>query len=147
MNSVQLEIILKKHPKTSTKFIGVYARDELPVLRKFPCCFILNTAKRTHEGKHWLAFYFDTKKRCYFFDSYGNKPDFFNLENYIKKLTNKVIYNKKIIQSWSSQNCGFYCVIFLILKSSNYSMKTITNQFSDICEENDEKINKLKNFF
>ena len=116
MNSLQLEQILTKNNQTNKIFIGVYARDELPKLNKFPCCFILNTAKRSHPGKHWLAFYYDSNKVCNFFDSYGNDPKFFNLDDYVNSTSTNIISNKKPIQSWNSENCGYYCILFLNIK-------------------------------
>ena len=140
MNSIQIDKILKSNHQTCNIFIGVFARDELPKIKSFPCCFILNTAKRTHQGKHWLAFYFDSKKVCNFFDSFGNNPEFFNLQNYLDLATSKVISNNKPIQSWKSQNCGYYCILFLILRSSGHSMKQFCNLFFDLTDKNDEMI-------
>ena len=144
MNSIQLDKILKSNIQTSKIFMGVFARDELPRIEKFPCCFILNTAKRTHPGKHWIALYFDSNKVCNFFDSYGNKPKFFDLDEYIALISNKVVSNNKTIQSWKSHNCGFYCVLFLILRSSGHSMEKFCNLFYDQPDKNDEMIEKYK---
>ena len=144
MNSVQIEKILKSNHQTHKIHLGVFARDELPKIDKYPCCFVLNTAKRSHPGKHWLAFYYDSNKVCNFFDSYGNEPSFFDLDSYIASTSIKVVINKKPIQSWISQNCGFYCVLFLILRSSGHSMVKISNLFYDKTEKNDEMIEKFK---
>jgi hypothetical protein len=124
--------------------MGVYARDELPKLDSFPCCFVLNTAKRSHPGKHWLAFYYDSKSVCNFFDSFGNDPEFFNLKSYISKNSDAVIWNKKPIQSFQSENCGYYCILFLILRSSGYSMEKFCDLFYDLTFKNDEMIEKFK---
>ena len=124
--------------------MGVFARDELPIINNFPCCFILNTAKRTHPGKHWLAFYYDLNKVCNFFDSYGNDPEFFSLEEFITSTSSKVLSNNKPIQSWKSENCGYYCILFLILKTSGHSMRQFSNLFYDLTEKNDEMIEKFK---
>ncbi|CAF0914283.1 unnamed protein product [Brachionus calyciflorus] len=40
------------NPQTNKTFIGVYATDELPFIKSYPCGFILNTADRLHEGMH-----------------------------------------------------------------------------------------------
>ena len=144
MNSIQIEKILKLNQQTKKIFIGVFARDELPKIDKYPCCFILNTAKRNHAGKHWLAFYYDSNKICNFFDSFGNSPEFFNLQNYVDSKSIKLITNKKPIQSWRSENCGYYCILFLILRSSGHSMIQFSNLFHDLEEKNDEMIEKFK---
>lgn len=147
MNSIQLDEILKRNQSTSSIFIGVFARDELPSISNYPCCFILNTAKRSDPGQHWIAFYFDSNKNCNFFDSYGNHPSFFKLMDFIKKYSTNLIYNKKVVQSWTSMNCGYYCILFLILKSSGHSMKKISDLFYDCSYENIDLIEKFKNKF
>ena len=60
MNSIQIDKILNSNNQTKNIFIGVFARDELPRPKSYPCCFIINTAKRSHPGKHWLAVYIDS---------------------------------------------------------------------------------------
>lgn len=147
MNSIQLQKILSDNESTKSTFIGIFARDELPMITKYPTCFILNTAKRSHNGEHWLAFYFDSKKNCNFFDSYGNHPSFFNLTNYIIKYSNNLFYNKKCIQSWVSENCGFYCILFLILRATGYEIDKISDLFYDDPSKNDQMIEKFKKKF
>ena len=83
MIETALEEILKIDKDTKKIFLGVFARDELPKRVKYPSCFILNTQPRSQEGEHWLAIYFDHKRNCYFFDSYGNSPKYFGLDKYI----------------------------------------------------------------
>lgn len=129
MNTIQLTKILSFNKSTKSSFIGVYARDELPEITKYPCCFIINTAKRSHPGKHWIAFYFDSKKTCNFFDSYGNHPSFFGLMDFIKENSDELVYNLKTIQSFRSQNCGFYCILFLILRTTGYTIDKISDFF------------------
>ena len=144
MNSVQIEKILKSNLQTRNIFLGVFARDELPKLDRFPCCFVINTAKRSHPGKHWLSFYYDKNKVCNFFDSYGNEPSFFNLDKYIYKTSKKLVSNNKAIQSWKSENCGYYCILFIILRSSGHSMKQFCNLFDENRDKNDQMIERYK---
>lgn len=144
MNSVQINNILRKHPKTRDKFLGVFARDELVNIKQYPCCFVMNTAKRSHPGMHWVAFFFDSNKVCHFFDSYGNSPTLFRLNNFIKNNSTRLIFNKKQIQSWTSDNCGYFCVLFLIFKCLGYSIGRFCKLFYDSSDKNDKIIEKLK---
>lgn len=147
MNSIQLNQILSNNISTKSSFLGVFARDELPIIETYPASFILNTANRSHPGQHWIAFYFDEKQICNFFDSYGHNPDFFRLKKYIKNYSDLLLYNKKVIQGWKSENCGFYCILFLILRSSGYSLEKICDLFHEFPNKNDEMIDKFKNKF
>lgn len=74
---------------------------------------IINTEPRTKEGEHWLACYFDNNKKAYFFDSYGNNPSFYKLDEYLKKNSNKIFYNSQKIQGILPY-CGFYCIFYLL---------------------------------
>jgi len=147
MNSIQIQKILESNPQTNKSFIRVYARNELPISTSYPCCFILNTADRSHEGMHWLAFYYDAQKTCNFFDSYGNSPNYFGLDDYIDKYSNGLIYNKKKIQSVNSDYCGYYCVLFLILRCNGYTMEKFCNFFYNDSIKNDRMIKNLKTSF
>ena len=116
MYETQIIEILQKDGFTKKIFIGIFARDELPTNIKYPSCFIFNTKPRNHSGEHWLALYFDEKGNAFFFDSYGNHPSAFNMETYLNKFSNSWTYNKIRIQGNSSY-CGYYCIIFLLLKA------------------------------
>lgn len=105
--------ILKKDLNTKQLFMGVYARDELPTELNYPCCFVINTHTRAEVGEHWLAFYYDINKICYFFDSFGLSPYFYRLINFIKNTSYDFTYNMKRLQG-DSDYCGYYCVLFLL---------------------------------
>ena len=141
ITEIQLDQCLRYDRETKKIFIGVYARNELPLKIKYPCCFILNTHPRNKPGEHWLAFYFSKNKECYFFDSYGLSPKFYNLENYIIFSSSSYTFNKKRIQGYSSY-CGFYCLLFLLFKIRNRH-KSFFNYFSNVYSNNDLKIQNL----
>ena len=74
MNTLQLERALKHNTFTKKIFVGVFAADELPTLNTFPCGFVANTDPSTEPGTHWVAFYFPSREKGEFFDSYGHPP-------------------------------------------------------------------------
>ena len=125
LNSIQLLNILKTEKCTKNIFLGIFPRNKLPDKIKYPSCFILNTDPSSERGKHWLAFYFNENKICYFFDSFGNSPKIFGLEKYILKNSKKFTFNKIRYQELFSQSCGYFCLLFLILKCNNISFKKI----------------------
>ena len=69
--------VLTKDTVTNKIFLGVFARDELPLKVKYPSCLIFNTAPRVNKGEHWLALHYNEKGFCNFFDSYGKDPSKF----------------------------------------------------------------------
>jgi hypothetical protein len=116
LNSIQITEILRKDKCTQNRFIGVFARDELPTRLVYPCCFVLNTHTSDLPGEHWLALHYDVKKICHFYDSYGLHPDYYSLTNYITRTSSGWYFNSSQSQSFNSFICGYYCVLFLMLK-------------------------------
>ena len=82
MNTLQLERALKHNTFTKKIFVGVFAADELPTLNTFPCGFVANTDPSTEPGTHWVAFYFPSREKGEFFDSYGHPPEHYGFKSY-----------------------------------------------------------------
>ena len=100
MNTLQLERALKHNTFTKKIFVGVFAADELPKLNTFPCGFVANTDPSTEPGTLWVAFYFPSREKGEFFDSYGYPPEYYGFKTYE-------------IETWNQHNCkvrGVTCV-------------------------------------
>ena len=78
MNSNQIRRFLKG----CKCFIGVYPRDQLPVIKTLPCALVANTDDSKNPGEHWVAMYFSRTKTEYF-DSFGLPPYHEDLINYV----------------------------------------------------------------
>ena len=137
--------ILKKDKKSTNIFLKTFAFDEKPLNFDYPASFIINTEPRTKHGQHWLAFYYDKKGYCYFFDSYGKHPSFYKLLTYINQTSIKWTYNKQRVQGMSPY-CGFYCVLFLLFMVRK-KLDHFFSKFTKNWTENDNFIlNNLKKF-
>ena len=143
MDSLQIKNILKKDVVAKKYFIGVLARDKLPKKVDWPSSLILNTDTSNKPGEHWLALYYDENGNCEFFDSFGFHPDFYNLTNYLKLTSKSFIYNKKTLQGIFSKYCGHYCILFLLIRSRNFSLNYFLKFFETNTEKNDELIKTL----
>ena len=110
MNTIQLNEILSRDSFTKNIFLGTFAFDNLPTILNYPTCLIINNQSSTQPGCHWIAAYFNKNRTCEFFDSYGNSPAFFELSNYLKHNSTSIFYNKTRLQSYSSENCGYFCI-------------------------------------
>jgi hypothetical protein len=133
--------VLTKDTVTNKIFLGVFARDELPLKVKYPSCLIFNTAPRINKGEHWLALHYNEKGFCNFFDSYGKDPSKFLITDYIEKTSTDWNYNKKRIQG-SMPYCGHYCVFYLLFKARGKDL-AFFNNFGLNYLENDKEISKL----
>jgi len=74
----------------------VYSRDQLPIIKDYPSCFILNTDT-------WLAIYYDDKENAEFFDPAGYHPNMYRLEEYLESTSKSWIYNDNRIQGFFSK--------------------------------------------
>ncbi|GFU90556.1 uncharacterized protein TNCV_2574891 [Trichonephila clavipes] len=114
MYASQIHRILSRDRDASRYFIGVFPSDEIP-LPKERAILVANTDTRDQEGSHWLAMYIKDKNTLEFFDSYGFPPEMYgvHISKYAEQFTN-VKWNKKSIQSLTSNVCELYCVYFLL---------------------------------
>ena len=71
MNTLQIKRALERNTFTKKIFGGVFAADEVPKIITSPCGFVANTDPSTEPGTHWVAFYFPSREKGEFFDSYG----------------------------------------------------------------------------
>ena len=72
LNTLQLTLALRKHAQTARQFVGVFARDELPlIIDEIPAIIIANTDPSTKTGCHWIFFSFDNNGNVEFFDLLG----------------------------------------------------------------------------
>lgn len=142
MNTFQLTNILNTDSFTKRLFLGVYARDEVPIKVKYPSCFIINTHNSNQPGEHWLAFFLNQDGSVEFFDPIGLSPQFYNLDKYLQIISkNKVFYTNQRLQGFGSNYCGVYCVYFLYQRSRGITFNNFYKDFEN-CFENDKFIKK-----
>jgi len=144
MDTIQLTNILLKDKYAKNYFCGVIPIDKLPGKNiKKPCSFIVNTDNSKRAGEHWFAIFIPKFGKIEYFDSYGLKPINSQVYDFIKANGNKYIYNRRIIQSVLSSNCGKYCIFYIYMRSRNFKMKKITQFFVLNKQYNDLLINKI----
>ena len=66
----------------NVRWLGVFARDELPDLTREirPYWLIFNTDPKDQPGTHWLALYASSARSIKLFDSFGFSPSIYSLE-------------------------------------------------------------------
>ena len=121
---------LSKDLYSRISFVGVFPRDRLPDLYSFPCSVVINTEPSYKKGEHWIALYFNERRFCEFFDSYGLPPSAYGLDKYIQRFASDWNYNKYQLQGWFSSACRYYCIYFILLKSRHFSLDDVISLFS-----------------
>lgn len=106
----ELDTFGKCHVKN---YLGTFAFDQLPERVQLPqAALIVNTEPIAEAGQHWLAMLF--RRDCVlFFDSYGNRPEFYGLDGYLKDQRRNVEFNSVQYQCWDTTVCGQHCAYFL----------------------------------
>ena len=112
----------------NVRWLGVFARDELPDLNREirPWCLILNTDPKDQPGTHWLALYAPSARSIELFDSFGFSPSIYSLD-FLNPL-----HSSYSLQSPSTSVCGHYCIVYIYLRSQNYSLYDIVDMLTDI---------------
>ena len=100
--------------------------------------FIINTADSTSPGMHWIAL-IKTNAECFFFDSYG-LPIYTEPILHILKQQNilNYQYNSIQVQPIASDNCGYYCIAFVLSYINGYSFENFLNCFFYDVSKNDK---------
>ena len=106
---------------------GVFPRDKLPIVNKYPSGLIANTDPHDQPGTHWVAMYFISPWESEFFDSYGFPPDTYGMDGYIERDVTR--YNNKPFQGLTSDTCGHYCLFYLFHRARNVDMDAIQAKF------------------
>ena len=117
MNTTEIEQLLAKQPG----FQGVYSSDRLP---NNPRLLVCNTDPSWKAGEHWIAIYVDKNGRGEYFDSFGRRPDK-HFERYLNANCSSWTFNKKRLQSSISSFCGFYCVLFVVLRVRGFDLNKL----------------------
>jgi hypothetical protein len=106
----------------------------------------VNTDDEHERGSHWVAFNF-VNGTYEFFDSYGQSPSEYGFQGELLQWDMK--YSKKVLQGFNSSVCGQYCLLFLLLRSRNYSYHKILSWFSDELsgEQRDHCVNNAMQFY
>jgi hypothetical protein len=147
MNSIQIFEILSKDPYSKKYFQTVLAIDDLPLFKKKlkSKAYVINTDKRSRKGEHWLSVFYDGQSNCQFFDSLGFGPEIYNMEDFLKTTAKSIQINKFPVQSVFSEFCGFYSILFILIRSRRISYINFLGYFNSNTLKNDFNLNYFIN--
>lgn len=122
--------------------VGVFASDTLPHCVNLPSYIVVNTDPHTEEGSHWYGIYIDVNKNAIFFDSYGRRaPN--EVLIFLRRCANRWHQNDLLMQNFSSNVCGQYCLLFLLFMYNNYNLREFQSLFSKNLFQNDNIVKKM----
>lgn len=120
MNTNEIRKVLLSDPSTHTLLKDVYCRDRfvgstIPQNRGQSFA-VINLDNCNKQGSHWVVVEYNGK-RCYYFDSYGLQPIYQDISMKLYSSNKQVIYNKYHLQSYDTNVCGYYCVVYCMLRA------------------------------
>ena len=102
---------------------GVFPRDKLPIVNKYPSGLIANTDPHDQPGTHWVAMYFISPWESEFFDSYGVSSRY---------LWHEWIHRARCYALQQQTVPGTYfrhCLFYLFHRARNVDMDVIQAKF------------------
>ena len=138
MNGLEIEKTLtdvfaasRKYSRNA-KFLGVFAKDRLPVTipRDCPCLLVANTDDHSKPGQHWVAMYIQSNNAyAEYFDSFG-EPPLPVFASYLLRHAKRIKCNRKQIQSIASMYCGQYVVLYCAFRAIGYKVHKFASMFT-----------------
>lgn len=119
--------IIHSDPIASKCFVGVYPSDRIPSLKSLPAGIVLNFDSSRQSGSHWVAAWVNEDGSAVYFDSYGLPPLKSSIVSFLDDFEWEL--NTKRFQHFTSQDCGYYTILFVILSSRGYSLPFIQYLF------------------
>ena len=120
LHAKEIDCLVSRH-LIGVRWLGVFARDELPDVTSEirPWCLILNTDPKDQPGTHWLALYAPKAGFIELFDSFNFSPITYSLESL------HILHLGFPLQSISTSVCGYYCIVYIYLRSRNKSINEL----------------------
>jgi len=138
------EIFAKLKGRCNGRFMGVFARDRLPLQlpQRRPLLLICNTDPHDEPGEHWIAMFIGNNAKGEYFDSYGRDAPLI-FKNYLNRYCTNWIKNDVRVQSVLSSFCGHYCAFYCLFKAHDHDMRSIVNCFTDDMSANDAMVHRF----
>lgn len=143
MNAVTLQTLTEQVVGNKAAVYTV-ARDKIRDITfpSFPAIVHVNTGDSSSKGIHWVSYYvFQNENEeivSDYFDSYSLKPTAYKISFPFPVST----FNNYVLQSQSSNKCGFFCLLFAFYRTSvsPFSFEKFYKHFSRNKTKNDSVV-------
>ena len=142
-----LSTITGTHYHTRSQYCGAYAVDMLPnrkLIDRYPQFYYLNTGTLKSGGKHWtLAYFINHYADAIWFDSLGQKPEFYhiNLKRFLITPSKHYVRNTTAVQDRDSPLCGqFVLMVADLLAMEPSSFQEVMSIFDSTPGNNDKMV-------
>ena len=124
-------------------FKGCFSILELPPIKSKMSLVVNLQSDGKYKYGHWVGLIFPSKKKCFYFDSFGEPPPSEILE-YLQRTFSKLIFNPFPIQSILSEKCGYFTIAFIkeVSNRSEYDKFLSRFEFKHLMK-NDKIVKRL----
>ncbi|KAF0147119.1 MAG: hypothetical protein FD143_3104 [Ignavibacteria bacterium] len=144
LTTTEIDVFLRNYFSSFNShihYLGTFPIDQYPhqkftqpLISSALCC-VVNIDPSCKPGKHWVALYREKdapgQKQIEFFDSYGYPPTAYNFESFICM---SIISNTQCLQSYATNVCGQYCILFLLLRFASINLPNVRNRFKNVID-------------
>lgn len=145
MDTISIREFVRPYQRQNI-FKGVFPCDNMPNSFRLPAAFVINLSPHDEPGTHWVALYISETGAAFSFDSFGLKPSNVHINLFIRAHAKSVIYNKNQLQHISSNKCGRFCCVLIVLLLKKCSFDSFVRRFSLNLYVNDITIENMYNF-
>lgn len=140
MDTTQINSFLKN----CKCFIGTFPRNMIKKIKikKKPAALIVNTDDSNEKGEHWVAIFLNKRDGSYF-DSFGLAPLHQDFIRFMDHHCDNWNYSSNTLQQLTSSTCGYYCILFVLMRCKGFSFRQFLKIFSNKATQNDQKIKKM----
>lgn len=128
LSNIEINKILSKYKI----FKGAFPADLIPLIGGGDDqAFIINTDENDMPGNHWTALVI-LKRKCFFFDPLGSEC--LNIKLLIDLKDMGFLhykYNAKQIQPYENNNCGYYCIAFILSMIKTPDLANFVSMFAE----------------
>ena len=130
MNSSQLCWILSDDKFTKLSFKGVYAINEMKLMKtiSYLFSFVINLDLSYRHGSHWVAVYFDRNGEGEYFDSFAHYPPH-EVEHFLCSHAKGWQYNCMQVQEIYTTMYGQIVVLYIYQKSQGLMLQVILHKY------------------
>jgi len=138
--TLDLAAAARAHPVLRRFHVGTFPLDALPTLSVAgrPRHIIYNLSPSTRPpGTHWVSVWLGKDMKAEVMDSLGQRPFSTEILGFIRRHCTGAVFSERVIQHWSSNACGLYCLSHGLARARGQSFRSWLSQFSSRLPAND----------
>lgn len=143
MNTGQIDRLLRC--LVPAGYVGTFPSDAIPIVKRRPAYFVVNTDPRRERGEHWIAIVLLSNGIGEYFDPLALDYIAPPTDLYLQATCRRYRRNNLVLQHPQSLSCGLFCCVFIFLRAHGVSFESFLHHFQDntTLDENEQHVHKV----